>query len=217
MDGYRLSLQDNDSYAFREYPPLTEYQRIHQQILPDMSGRSRPGVRRCAECGGLLNKWEEPLAGLVINQRQYDLSITYDGITIASSAFKRVYDDACLKGLVFRAVPTDPEFYGIQATGVVLFDYERRRTRFMKKCGSCGHWEAVIGVTPVLLKTGCVIGDLEFVRTDLEFGSCDGKHPMILCGAVAGSVLGRSGLKGVALSELITEREKKAMEKHQGM
>ena len=216
MDGYRFSLQWNDSYAFRDYPSLTEHQRLHQQLVPDMSGRSRPGIQRCAACGGLLSKWDEPLTGLVINQRQYDLSVTYDGIVVASGIFRRVYDEACLTGLVFRALPADPEFYSIQAVRVVNFDHERRKTRFLKKCSVCGHWESVIGATPVLLKSGSVLGDVEFVRTDLEFGNSDGKHPLVLCGIVAGRALANYGLKGVNLLALTTEREKRAMEKHQG-
>ena len=215
MDGYRFPLQWNESYAFREYPSLTEYQRIHQQLLPDMSGRSRPGVRRCEACGGLLNKWEEPLKGLVINRRQFDLSATYDGVVVASGAFKKVYDEACLKGLFFRTLPTDPEFYAIQATRTVPFDYERRKTRFMKRCSVCEQFESVIGATPVLLKPESRFGELEFVRTDLEFGDSDGKHPLILCGAVAKRALERHKLQGVDPCELITERQKKAMEKHQ--
>jgi hypothetical protein len=54
MHGRRFSLQWNDTYAFRDFPALTEYQRVHQRLIPDMSGRLRPGVRRCEECGASL-------------------------------------------------------------------------------------------------------------------------------------------------------------------
>jgi hypothetical protein len=61
---FRVSLQHNDSYAFRAYPPLTEYQRVHQELVPDMSGATLPRAHRCETCGELTQKWEEPLLGL---------------------------------------------------------------------------------------------------------------------------------------------------------
>jgi hypothetical protein len=64
-------------------------------------------------------------------------------------------------------------------------------------------------------KPDAVLGDREFVRTDLEFGSLDEKHPLILCGVEAARVLRESQLKGVDLYEFITERERDAMKKRE--
>jgi hypothetical protein len=216
MDGYRLSLQWNDSYAFRDYPPLTKYQRIHQQLLPDMSGQSRPGVQRCERCGDLTDKWAEPLSSLVIKVRHYDISATYDGIVVVSDTFKRAYDETNLAGLVFRALPLDPSFHNIQPVKRVSFDYERRKTQFLKQCSLCGHWESVVGATPVFLKSGGVIGDREFVGTDLEFGSFDGKCPLILCGPEVARAFREFKLKGAEVCEFVTEKQKAAMEKQSG-
>ena len=47
MNVFELDFPDNDSYGFREYPVLTEYEMIHQSIIPDMSGTPRTGIRRC--------------------------------------------------------------------------------------------------------------------------------------------------------------------------
>jgi hypothetical protein len=216
MDGFRFSLQWNDSYAFRDYPSLTEYQRFHQQILPAMSGHSRPGVRRCEKCGDLLSKWEESLSGLMLKVRQYDISVTYDGIVVVSHALKSAYDQACLAGLVFRPLPSDSAFFDIMPSRVVYFDAERRKTRFSKPCSTCGHYESVNGGTPVFLKSGSALGRGEFVRTDLEFGNLDGKHPLILCDVEAGMALREFKLKGLDLQEFVTERERVAMEKQEG-
>lgn len=215
MDNYRLSLQWNDSYAFRDYPHLTDYQHIHQEWVPNMSGQSRSGVQRCEKCEDLADKWAEPLRGLVIKVRHFDISTTYDGIVVVSDAFKKAYDEASLTGLVFRALPSDPDFHNIQAVRVVAFDYERRKTRFLKECSMCGHWESVIGATPVFLKSGSVIGDREFVRTDLEFGNLDGKQPLILCGLESTRALREFKLKGVDLCEFVTEQQKRAMRKQE--
>ncbi len=201
MSIFRVSLQDNDSYAFREYPPLTEYQRIHQELLPDMSGNTRSGVRRCESCGELLNKWEESLTGLVLKKRKYDISVTYDGVTVVSIRFKTAYEKECLSGLSFRQLPDDPDFFAISAAEKVEFDAERRKTRFVKPCPACNHFESVVGATPVYLKTGATIGIREFVRTDLEFGSNDEKHPLLLCGEIAANSLRTAKLRGLAIEK----------------
>jgi hypothetical protein len=213
MDGYRLALEWNDSYAFRDYPLLTDYQRIHQALVPDISGPSKIVVKRCEKCGDLTNKWDESLAGLVIKERQYDVSVTYDGVVVVSDVFKRACDVASLSGLAFRRLPSDPGFYSIRPLRVVPFDYERRKTRFLNKCDMCGAWEAVVGATPVFLKAGSVIGDREFVRTDLEFGNLDRKHPLILCGMESPSALQNLGLNVACFVEFITGQERRAMEK----
>ncbi len=199
MLGFVLYSQHNDSYAFRDYPPLTKYQRLHQDMIPDMSGESCPGVRRCEECREILAKWDEPLRALILKKRTYDVSTTYDGVVVASHAFKQVYDGDKLTGLAFRALPDDPDFLSIQAVRTVSFDAERRKTRFLDKCQKCGRYKTVAGATPVFLIEGNSIGALEFVRTDVEFASGDEKHPLILCGVSAGRVLSNYNIKGLDL------------------
>ncbi len=199
MIGYCVHGQRNDSYAFRDQPELTEYQRVHQELVPDMSGDSRPGLRRCESCGELLDKWNESLDGLVVRKRSYDLSSTYDGIKTISERFKAFYDSAGLSGLVFHQLPNDPEFFAIRPERAVEYDAETRGTRFIKRCPQCGCYESVVGATPVYLKAGQGIEPNEFVRTDLEFGSEDEKSPLLLCGESAAAALQASKLKGLDL------------------
>ena len=202
MSIFRFWLQFNDSYAFRAYPSLTENQRIHQGIIPDMTGESRRGLRRCESCGELLAKWDEHLAGLVVKKRKYDIGITYDGIVVVSQRFISAYESSHLYGLVFRQLPDDPEFFAVQATRIVEFDAPRRGTRFVKQCPTCGRYESIVGATPVYLKNGQSVAGDEFVRTDLEFGSNDEKNPLLLCGKVAEESMLKFKLKGVGLCPL---------------
>ncbi|MBX3434362.1 MAG: hypothetical protein KF847_13650 [Pirellulales bacterium] len=202
MQLYRLSELDLDSYAFRDYPELTENQRVHQEIIPDMSGNSRPGLRRCESCGELLDKWNESLAGLVVKKRKLDIGCTYDGVTVVSERFKAAYDAAGLSGLTFRQLPNDPTFYAIRPERAVKYDAERRGTRFVKQCPQCGCYESVVGATPIYLKPGSTIGASEFVRTDLEFGSDDEKSPLILCGESTADALNTAKLKGLDLERV---------------
>lgn len=202
MTGFAVYGQFNDSYAFRDRPAIHEHTpayELQQTLVPDMSGASRPGVRRCPACGGLLAKWEDPLKGLVIKKRRFDISITYDGIVVVSNTFKSAYDSNGLSGLRFIPLPDDPEFSKIQAIEVVAFDAERRKTRFIKQCATCGQFESVVGATPVYLKERSTVSDLGFVRTDLEFASDDEKHPLLLCGLSAGKALKNAKLKGLDL------------------
>jgi hypothetical protein len=57
----------------------------------------------------------------------------------------------------------------------------------------------VIGATPVYLRSGAQIGEREFVRTDLEFGSGDGKGPILLCGEAAAKSLRTANISGIEL------------------
>jgi hypothetical protein len=199
MLGFTLYGGDNDSYAFREYPPLTELQRIHQELIPDMSGASRPGVQRCAACGDLLAKWDERLTGLRIRKRRYDISCTYDGVTVVSGRFKAVYYDNQLTGLIFKRLPDDPEFDAIQATEIIKIGFDSR-TKFVKQCRVCGRYESVVGPNFALLERA--VPDRGFAQTDLEFASGDEKHPILLCGVESGSILRRAKLKGLDLVKI---------------
>jgi hypothetical protein len=198
MNGYRLSIDDNQSYAFRESPHLTSNQQIHQALVPDMTGAPRASVSRCWQCGELLTKWDEPLDGLKIKKRRYDISVTYDGIDVASKRFKEIYESNALVGFKFIRLPDDPDFYQIQAELVVALD--PIGSRFEKQCPVCGIYESVICPSEKLLE-GQTIPDRAFARSDLEFASNDEKHPLLFCGPAAGEVLKNANLKGLYLKE----------------
>jgi hypothetical protein len=205
LSGYVVYEPDNDTYFFREYPkPWTEIKEAfdsYQELTPDMSGQPRHGMNRCEACGELLDKWHEPLAGLKIKRRKYDISCTYDGLTIVSQRFRDIVEAESLHGLVFRQLPDDPGFYAIQAKPVVKFDAVRRGTTFENQCPVCGYYEEVIGATPVYLKERETVPVRGFARTDLEFASGDAKHPLLLCDLETGRVLKNAGLKGLDLVE----------------
>jgi hypothetical protein len=172
---YWLSIHDNGSAAFA----------------------GRTDLHRCSRCGELLSKWSEPLTGLVLRtRRRLDLSCTYDGIRIASTAFKDVYDENRMIGLLFSRLPDDPRYLSVIANIVAPFDWQRRQTLFDNQCPVCGRYKSVAGATPVFLREGVVVPENGFARTDTEFGSGDEKHPVWLCGPSARAVLANSKLKG---------------------
>lgn len=178
---HSLSAHFNDSYAFYD----------------------RTDVRRCPACGNLTHKWEESLDDLRIRKRRkFDLSATYDGVLVVSDRFRNLYESESLAGLEFTTLPKDPTFHVPRATEVVAFDAERRGTRFEGICAVCGQYDAVAGATPVMLKSGHTIPARGFVRTDIEFGSHDEKHPIPLCGCEAARVLIEGGLRGLEIEKI---------------
>jgi hypothetical protein len=144
-----------------------------------------------------MAKWDESLHGLTLRKRRYDISETYDGVTVVTQRFKSVYMVGGLSGLSFRQLSNDTEYFAIQAVRSVPFDAERRRTRFLGLCPTCKRYESVIGATPGYIKTGYGVAGNEFVRTDLEFGSGDEKSPLLICGEHAAGVLRREKLRSV--------------------
>ena len=146
-----------------------------------------------------MAKWEERLAGLVIKKRKYDISITYDGVVVVSRRFVSEWKEHGLRGLVFPSLPDDPAFAAVRAERSVAFDTERMKPRCINKCKACGQYQYLVGATPVFLKPGEKIRANECVRSDLEFGSDDQKHPLLLCGEEVATVLTEAKLKGVCL------------------
>jgi len=197
MNNYRASIRQNDTYAFKAYPDLTNYQRAVQDLVPHFSGKDRSGVHRCNECGEIISKWEISPAGIVVNNHAYDLSVTYDGLIVASEKFMLAYKENNLTGLEFRQLPDDPLFYAIHAIKKVEFDSEKRKTRFVNPCQKCGQYQSVVGATPIYLKGSAIIQEREFVTTDLEFGSGDEKGPLLICGQKAAEIMIAANLKGV--------------------
>lgn len=198
---YALIPQDNDSYAFRDMGRATQTPRPHDFLLPRRDGTDFPLVRRCTCCGDILDKWNTPLAGFKVANRNLDCGHTYDGVYVVSQRFQ----DACLQGklsgLVFTALPDDHGFYALSASRVVKIDSQRRKVRFSKQCPRCKQYSEVTGSTPFFLPQGESIGGLECVRTDLEYACHDEKGFFLLCGEDAAAFLRGQQLKGLVVKE----------------
>ena len=171
--GYRLSGPDNDSYM------------LH-------GGDSAP---RCPVCGFVLNhEWINEKFSL--KKRQWDISFTYDAYCIVSTRFRDALGND--RGAIYRALPSEPLFFVLDANEAVAFDSHRRKTRFENFCEGCGRYRQVIGSTPVFLPTTEPLPD-RLLRTDIEFGSDDALHPLLLVGPNLGADLASADLAGLEL------------------
>ena len=91
-------------------------------------------------------------------------------------------------------------------TGRTLsFDAERRRTSRTEFCAACRRFTEVAGATPALLVDPPVPLPDEFMRTDIEFGSGDELHPLVIVGNEVAAAMRRAKLRGLKLEPVDNE------------
>lgn len=177
--GFVIYGHDNQSYAFADHPSHL----------------------RCA-CGLYIDKWKQLPVNFRLCRRSLDVSATFDGATIVSERFRHLYQNSRWSGLEFRDLPSEPGFFQIVASAVIVFDSVTRGTRFLDLCTICGRFRSVAGATPVFLGVPGAIPSNSFVRTDVEFGTGAEMHPLIICGAETGQTLKMAGLRGLDLEPI---------------
>jgi len=164
----------------------------------------RDGIERCFGCLNILNKWATPLTGLRLRKRNFDVSTTYDGVAVVSKRFREWLKRHKLVGIELRELPADRTFHQLLATRSVAFDDIRRGVIREDQCPICHRYDSVARGYPVYLKPGEVIGAMEIVRTDLEFGTADEQSPILIAGEEAAELLRQSGLTGFYLEAVNT-------------
>ncbi len=98
----------------------------------------RVDVNRCAKCGELLSKWDEPLPGFrVTTLKGLDFSTTYDSLEIASVLFKECYESHGMVGLSFTPLEGNRPCFKVLCHNTVPFDAGKRGTRFLNRCDTC--------------------------------------------------------------------------------
>jgi hypothetical protein len=144
----------------------------------------------------LVNKWRlEEIRLDVPSTFKMDVSITYDGVTVVSARFLEIYVGSQLCGLRFHEIAQG--FSILAATRRVAFDTAARRTALKNHCVSCGQFQTVAGATPAFLLPPVDVSKEEFVWTDVEFGSGDEQHPLLICGELACAALRKARLRGL--------------------
>lgn len=152
-------------------------------------------LAKCPQCGYRL-EFQLTNPGYVLKKSNRDLSATYEGQLIVSSAFRNHCLSESYPGLEFIDFKNDPKHFHLIVNRQVKFDAKRRKTRFEKPCSKCGNYESVVGATPCYLVQNESLGS-GFYRTDLFFGSGHRKSPIALVGAETKMKLEKAGLKGL--------------------
>lgn len=176
--GYLLRAPDNDSYMLQGPTPYPT----------------------CRTCGfATYRDWIDPQFAL--SRRDYDASYAYDGYFIVSERFCNL---VLSRGGRCIALPSVPGFYALRADETVRFDAVRRKVRFSDLCPECGQSRSVIGGPPVFLVDPQPLPD-RLVRSDIEFGSGDEKHPLLMTGSNLATELANAGLTVSMLSQSIAD------------
>jgi hypothetical protein len=172
--GHTLEAQDNDTYMYED---------------------GDPSLEKCTKCGYRVD-FLLTNPDYVLRKRSRDLSATYDGQFIVSKRFKDFAEQEGYRGASFVPFRNDPEHFHLIAKPIVVFDAERRKTRFEKKCDVCGNFESVVGAYPAYLRVDEPLAD-DFFRTDLVFASGNEKSPIIVVGEATKRKLQQLDLKGL--------------------
>lgn len=173
--GYRFSQNGNDSYMLldSDFP-------------------------RCPSCGMKLDSyWVN--RDFNLKRRSQDLSITYDGYTIVSDAFREAVNGE--GDVEFISLPALCGFYILKPNERIPLDTVRTGTRFEDRCDRCGRFTSVAGVGDYeLLTDGCLPDRV--MRTDVELGWLNEQHPVLLVGPGLGRRLLALELAGVDLAAI---------------
>jgi hypothetical protein len=131
-------------------------------------------------------------------RRQYELSHTYDGVTIVGPRLAELIRG--WPGVRLDPLPAAPMFCRLGATQLVEFDLDRGRPRQSKSCETCHRFTQIALGRGRWLRVGASVPD-GLARTDLEVGSAFDRpknrklqHPLLIVNHRFWSMLDRAGL-----------------------
>jgi hypothetical protein len=135
-----------------------------------------------------------------------DFLITYEGFHLVTAAVIKFCKKNKYKDIEFVPLPGNSNYYWMKPHAVIEYDFKKADTKFIRYSKNCRGYREVIGGYPVCLKKVKSLGD-NFYRTDISFGSVDGKHPLILIGTETFNKLKESGLRGVYFEKVLDKYE----------
>ena len=154
----------------------------------------------CSLCGTYIGS-SLYCPDLKIKKLKNDFSHSYDGQLILSETARNFLEDNATTELKFHEVNTFPAVFVVEVTNRVLFDSEKRKTRFINRCEQCGGFESVVGASPPFLKKGSDIEPMGIYLTDILFGSGKEKSPLFIVGEKLGRRL-KHRFKEIDLEEV---------------
>lgn len=135
----------------------------------------------CPVCDSYLGDGDYA-PNLDLRRCAYDFCYTYDGRLLVSRRAKKCLDEQCTTRITYLPVDKSTEYYVCDIESVVVFDTNRRKTRFEKMCTRCGQYESIIGAIPAFVLEADKIQRSGAYRTDICFGSGREKSPVVIIG-----------------------------------
>jgi hypothetical protein len=179
--GWSILGPDNDTEMYSRDDhflarcPTCRYRLDFQATNPDYVPRKRKSILRCA------------------------VTCTYDGQYIVTAALKAFCEAQAYEHVVFVGFPKHPEAFQLIATKQVEVEPYISGVRWQGRCPECRNHESVVlggSRNPLTVKTMSPLVN-GIYRTDLAFGNCDGKSPIVIVGLDTKANMVDAGLKGI--------------------
>lgn len=164
--------------------------------------RNWPWAESCPACGLAKNQWSVPYETEDRPTIRADLSVTADGIEIASKRFKQLYEEAGLSGLKFE--PLKNGYFALRFLRTVRYDPMRCYVHKEDWCDTCERYgkNLLWAKLPVLASDEEPIAPNEFVCSEMSFGDKRLRTRNLLAGDGVHEWILKNELKGMAYEEV---------------
>jgi hypothetical protein len=143
--------------------------------------KGAPATLFCIACDSYISKTDF-VPQLDMRRATSDFCFTYDGRLLVSQHAKAYLNEHCVTPLNFSVVDSLVGFHVLRVELILQFNSDRRKTRFERKCATCGNYESIVGATPVFIRNAIDVDKRGIYRTDLSFGSGREKAPVLVVG-----------------------------------
>lgn len=134
----------------------------------------------CSTCGCSISKSFNP--NFKLKRKNFDISTTYDGYQIISSRLKSFLDNHNMSNIKYTPLENNKGFYYVEFLDILEIDVINSDIFFGDKCQNCSQYSEIIKGSELLLKNINKPIQKGIYRTDIEFGQCDSKSPLIIIG-----------------------------------
>lgn len=155
----------------------------------------------CPGCGWKL-VWDWVRPDYRLARSRLDVSVTYDGARIVSERAREVLLACGADPAAFLSLSLEPGFHVLAPRAVVRLDPSRCGWRTERPCPVCELPESRVGLDPIVLAEPWP-DTLVLARSDVLYGSCNGRHPLLLVHPRAGETMRRARLRGVSFRPVL--------------
>lgn len=155
----------------------------------------------CEKCHYSINQSINP--SFKLKKRQFEVAGTYDGYLIVSKRFKLFCEEKEYNNVQFYNLANEPDFYFLDSEKIIPLNYERRNVKFIDFCDKCGRYAEVIGATPSFMSQNNTMEENSFYRSEYDFGSYNGKSPLIVVSIKMAEDMSEKKFKGLYFKDVL--------------
>jgi hypothetical protein len=156
----------------------------------------------CPACGTCQNYSYAPTSIDISKSNKYDVSYTHDLRKLFSQRSTDYVRNELRAENEFIPIQTHSSVYFYMfPQPVIRFDVERRKTKFVNHCDTCGGYESIVGAYPGYYQISEPVGP-GFYRSDIAFSSGSSKFPMFVVGEKWKEKLESQKFRGITFEEV---------------